>query len=462
MANLQVEITEEQTIDVLFAEFSRIKSALQDIQTQIGRASSYQEDKRLDEEVINYEKQIENPFTDYQKLIKKALQRDKLERLRDAIVETRQKIGFLRIRIFSIMTKGKKHGVILAVNQYFRNNPEFNCDNGQFYLLQDNSIIVGNNFTGDGISVTIFGDRIGINKNIQENNIQKLEIGHFTAGKLQGHGLIIDIFNNLYIGGVRDGLEHGKGIERYANGDVYEGDFENDNYHGKRILKYTVGLALKGEFKENKFSGEGKIEYYSGSTHEEMDMHNLHIGKVISQFCCWSNNDMIGRAVKYFHDSDTFACGNCDNINNEIKIPINIHEINLLDIMNGFSRVMFTIMTNPAIQQHTKQTLYEMSIDKFEDALEKYSRIYRETLGNPNETDKTELANTISEIIERILRICGVIPQEEPEPEPERRPLTFHEREERREGREREEQNRPDQTPAAEEARNDEAQQDNQ
>ncbi|KAA6381832.1 MAG: hypothetical protein EZS28_022639 [Streblomastix strix] len=295
MANLQVEITEEQTIDVLFAEFSRIKSALQDIQTQIGRASSYQEDKRLDEEVINYEKQIENPFTDYQKLIKKALQRDKLERLRDAIVETRQKIGFLRIRIFR-----------------------------------------------DGISVTIFGDRIGINENIQENNIQKLEIGHFTAGKLQGHGLIIDILNNLYIGGVRDGLEHGKGIERYANGDVYEGYFENDNYHGKGILKYTVGLALKGEFKENKFSGE-------------------------------------------------------------------------------------------AIQQHTKQTLYEMSIDKFEDALEKYSKIYQETSGNPNETDQTELADTISEIIERILRICGVIPQEKPEPEPERRPLTFHKREERRE-----------------------------
>ncbi|KAA6355354.1 MAG: hypothetical protein EZS28_049119, partial [Streblomastix strix] len=90
-------------------------------------------------------------------------------------------------------------------------------------------------------------------------------------------------------------------------------------------------------------------------------------------------------------------------------------------------------------------------IDKFEDALDQYSKMYQETSGNPNETDQVQLANTIVEILEGIHQISGFHTQEEPEPEPERRPLTFHEREERRERKEREQQNRQDQTPAVEE-----------
>jgi hypothetical protein len=67
--------------------------------------------------------------------------------------------------------------------------------------------------------------------------------------------------NGKYVGEMRDGRTHGKGLYECRNGDRYEGDFVEGKKSGFGILVMANGDRYQGNFLDNRFSGMGVLEY---------------------------------------------------------------------------------------------------------------------------------------------------------------------------------------------------------
>ena len=70
----------------------------------------------------------------------------------------------------------------------------------------------------------------------------------------------IETFDNgdIYEGGFKDGLKHGKGILTTRNNRSYEGDWENDKPHGFGINTFPNGKIYTGNFDKGKPVGDGQ------------------------------------------------------------------------------------------------------------------------------------------------------------------------------------------------------------
>ncbi|CAF3941501.1 unnamed protein product, partial [Rotaria sp. Silwood1] len=87
-------------------------------------------------------------------------------------------------------------------------------------------------------------------------------IGEMKDGKRHGKGVVIFENGNRYEGQFFDGKRHGHGIFSYANGRRYEGqfcngEFHNDKFHGHGLAKYEIGDYYVGDFVKDKRHGRG-------------------------------------------------------------------------------------------------------------------------------------------------------------------------------------------------------------
>ena len=69
--------------------------------------------------------------------------------------------------------------------------------------------------------------------------------------------------NGDYIGEIRDGLPHGKGVYKYKNGDEYNGEFKNGMKNGNGYYKNNEG-EYEGLWKNDKKDGQGKYTFKNG------------------------------------------------------------------------------------------------------------------------------------------------------------------------------------------------------
>jgi hypothetical protein len=72
-----------------------------------------------------------------------------------------------------------------------------------------------------------------------------------------------------YYGELQNGLRHGKGKMKFANGEFYEGEWANNNFHGFGRYHYKDGSVYYGNFLNNKKHGLGTFRsptlQYKGS-----------------------------------------------------------------------------------------------------------------------------------------------------------------------------------------------------
>ena len=80
-----------------------------------------------------------------------------------------------------------------------------------------------------------------------------------------------------YLGGHKDGKEHGEGTYTYANGDKYMGEWKKDKFHipdnkkerhGKGIYIYSNGDKYEGMWKKGLRHGKGIMTYSKGKIEE--------------------------------------------------------------------------------------------------------------------------------------------------------------------------------------------------
>ena len=79
----------------------------------------------------------------------------------------------------------------------------------------------------------------------------------------------IETFDNgdVYEGGFKDGMKHGKGTLTTRNNRSYEGDWENDKPHGFGINTFPNGKVYTGNFDKGKPVGDGQWTYSDGRTY---------------------------------------------------------------------------------------------------------------------------------------------------------------------------------------------------
>jgi len=86
--------------------------------------------------------------------------------------------------------------------------------------------------------------------------------GSCSNGKANGRGTLQWYLNGephrRYIGEMRDGKMHGKGILVWTSGDRYEGDWRDDNMNGKGTFVWPGGARYEGEWRGHKKEGFGK------------------------------------------------------------------------------------------------------------------------------------------------------------------------------------------------------------
>jgi hypothetical protein len=78
-------------------------------------------------------------------------------------------------------------------------------------------------------------------------------------------GVLRNVDNDVYIGGVNNGVPHGIGCLSKANGDVYDGEWKNGYIHGKSKMICTNGLSYCGEWKNDLYDGKGTLITENGN-----------------------------------------------------------------------------------------------------------------------------------------------------------------------------------------------------
>jgi hypothetical protein len=72
--------------------------------------------------------------------------------------------------------------------------------------------------------------------------------------------------DDKYVGQVKDGLMHGKGVLTEPSGIKYKGEFFNGSKHGQGTILFTDGSKFEGGFFNNKKNGVGLSTFINGST----------------------------------------------------------------------------------------------------------------------------------------------------------------------------------------------------
>ena len=77
---------------------------------------------------------------------------------------------------------------------------------------------------------------------------------------------ILDLENgDHYVGQIKNGLFHGKGILTYKTGAKYQGEFVEGKRHGKGTITQLNGNSFEGNFVEDMRHGKGTLRWVNGS-----------------------------------------------------------------------------------------------------------------------------------------------------------------------------------------------------
>jgi hypothetical protein len=82
-------------------------------------------------------------------------------------------------------------------------------------------------------------------------------VGGFKDGKEHGQGTATGPKGDKYVGEFRDGLPHGQGTYTYADGSQYVGGFRDGEWHGQGTMTFADGSKYVGEWKDGKANGQG-------------------------------------------------------------------------------------------------------------------------------------------------------------------------------------------------------------
>jgi len=93
-------------------------------------------------------------------------------------------------------------------------------------------------------------------------------VGTMRGGKAHGRGMIDLANGDRYDGEWKDNLQDGQGVFTFANGDRYEGGFKAGVYHGEGTLGFASGERYEGMFEGGNFHGHGRMELASGNSYE--------------------------------------------------------------------------------------------------------------------------------------------------------------------------------------------------
>lgn len=104
-----------------------------------------------------------------------------------------------------------------------------------------------------------------------------------------------------FIGKIKNGKKHGKGITIHENGDKYEGEYEDGRENGQGICLYTVGSVYNGNWKNGKYHGLGKFTDVNG---------NIYTGN-------WENGLQSGKGSLHDSKNEIIATGEWEN--NKLK-----------------------------------------------------------------------------------------------------------------------------------------------
>ena len=76
---------------------------------------------------------------------------------------------------------------------------------------------------------------------------------------------VVDEYNNVYIGQIKNGKKNGYGTLKVPNYCTYRGYFNEDKYEGYGTIEYNDGCKYIGEFKNGKANGYGILYRSDGS-----------------------------------------------------------------------------------------------------------------------------------------------------------------------------------------------------
>ncbi|CAK77261.1 unnamed protein product (macronuclear) [Paramecium tetraurelia] len=89
--------------------------------------------------------------------------------------------------------------------------------------------------------------------------------GQWKDSYMNGQGTYFNSTQNIrYEGEWQYNLQHGEGIETYADKSVYKGTFKNGLKDGHGQFVFNDGSFYEGQFQEDKFDGLGKFVWDSG------------------------------------------------------------------------------------------------------------------------------------------------------------------------------------------------------
>ena len=70
---------------------------------------------------------------------------------------------------------------------------------------------------------------------------------------------LILVEDGVYVGEIKKGKPHGKGILKYTNGSRYVGEFQEGKYQGQGMLTCCDSTTYEGEWLDNHMHGRGKL-----------------------------------------------------------------------------------------------------------------------------------------------------------------------------------------------------------
>ena len=93
-------------------------------------------------------------------------------------------------------------------------------------------------------------------------------VGPMRAGYVHGRGVSTWPDGNRYEGDFVDGKKHGRGVFTWADGSRYEGDWRDDELTGRGVFTRPDGTGYEGEWRNDRPHGYGSYISASGDRFE--------------------------------------------------------------------------------------------------------------------------------------------------------------------------------------------------
>ena len=148
-----------------------------------------------------------------------------------------------------------------------------------------------------------------LKSNLDLNNYS----GEFKNGLYHGYGVYKLANGNVYEGHWINGEKSGHGIFKWANGDVYEGGWSEDKRSGHGLEKWRTGGQYEGDFRNGLKHGHGVNIWPNGNVYDgnwingEKSGHGIHkwINEGIYEGS-WSEDKRCGHGSEKWHDGSEY------------------------------------------------------------------------------------------------------------------------------------------------------------